>query len=149
MAGNTKLVKAYATVKDNTDSGQFRAIQKAGIYALNNAQITDGICEKYSRRFDLLVNALNNVGFSVSKPKATFYCYAKCPLGTKSGEKFQTAADFSEFLLKQALISTVPWDDAGQYVRFSVTFEANDLKQEETIIQEIQERTMRLELVFD
>jgi LL-diaminopimelate aminotransferase len=149
VAGNTKLVKAYATVKDNTDSGQFRAIQKAGIYALNNAQITDGICEKYSRRFDLLVNALNNVGFSVSKPKATFYCYAKCPLGTKSGEKFQTAADFSEFLLKQALISTVPWDDAGQYVRFSVTFEANDLKQEETIIQEIQERTMRLELVFD
>ncbi|MEE8320710.1 MAG: LL-diaminopimelate aminotransferase [Gammaproteobacteria bacterium] len=149
VAGNTKLVKAYATVKDNTDSGQFRAIQKAGIYALNNAQITDGICEKYSRRFDLLVNALNNVGFSVSKPKATFYCYAKCPLGTKSGEKFQTAADFSEFLLKQALISTVPWDDAGQYIRFSVTFEANDLKQEEAIIQEIQERTMRLELVFD
>ena len=149
VAGNKKLVQAYATVKDNTDSGQFRAIQKAGIYALDNADITNRICEKYSRRFDLLVNALNNTGFSVAKPKATFYCYARCPVGTASGEKFQTATDFSEYLLKQALISTVPWDDAGQFIRFSVTFEASDNKQEEAIIYEMQERMMRLDLIFN
>jgi LL-diaminopimelate aminotransferase len=149
VAGNKKLVQAYSTVKDNTDSGQFRAIQKAGIYALDNADITNRICEKYSRRFDLLVNALNNIGFSISKPRATFYCYAKCPVGTASGEKFQTATDFSEYLLKQALISTVPWDDAGQFIRFSVTFEASDNKQEEAIIHEIQERMMRLDLIFN
>ena len=149
VAGNKKLIQAYATVKDNTDSGQFRATQKAGIYALENADITNRICEKYSRRFDLLVNVLNNIGFSVSKPKATFYCYAKCPVGTASGEKFQTATDFSEYLLKHALISTVPWDDAGQFIRFSVTFEASDNKQEEAIIHEIQERMMRLDLIFE
>jgi LL-diaminopimelate aminotransferase len=149
VAGNKKLVQAYATVKDNTDSGQFRATQKAGIYALENADITNRICEKYSRRFDLLVNVLNNVGFSVSKPKATFYCYAKCPVGTASGETFQTATDFSEYLLKHALISTVPWDDAGQYIRFSVTYEANDCKQEEAISHEIQERMMQLDLIFE
>ncbi len=33
IAGNPKIVKAYGTIKDNTDSGQFRAIQKAGVYA--------------------------------------------------------------------------------------------------------------------
>ena len=30
VVGNEKVIKAYGTVKDNTDSGQFRAIQKAG-----------------------------------------------------------------------------------------------------------------------
>jgi len=38
VCGNSKAVKAYATVKDNTDSGQFRAIQKAGIKALQKKQ---------------------------------------------------------------------------------------------------------------
>ena len=55
VAGNQKLIKAYGTAKDNTDSGQFRAIQKAGVYALNHPEITEPIREKYSRRFDLCV----------------------------------------------------------------------------------------------
>ena len=59
VCGNSKAVKAYATVKDNTDSGQFRAIQKAAIQALKHTEITDKTIVKYSRRFNLLVNALN------------------------------------------------------------------------------------------
>ncbi len=51
ICGNSKAVKAYATVKDNTDSGQFRAIQKAGIQALRQIEITVRTVEKYSRRF--------------------------------------------------------------------------------------------------
>ena len=31
LAGNAKIVKAYSVVKDNTDSGQFRAIQKLSL----------------------------------------------------------------------------------------------------------------------
>lgn len=148
IAGNKKIVEAYGTVKDNTDSGQFRAIQKAGMFALNHPEITAGICDKYSRRFDLLVAALNEIGFSVTKPKATFYCYVKCPLGTTSGLRFDDAADFSEFLIKEALISTVPWDDAGPYVRFSVTFEAESLEAERSIINEMKERMLKLNLSF-
>lgn len=53
LVGNEKLVSAYGTVKDNTDSGQFRAIQKAGVYALRHPEITDKICNKYSRRLNL------------------------------------------------------------------------------------------------
>ena len=61
ICGNSKAIKAYATVKDNTDSGQFRAIQKAAIQALRHTEITDKTIIKYSRRFDLLVDALNDV----------------------------------------------------------------------------------------
>ena len=54
VCGNPKAVKAYATVKDNTDSGQFRAIQKAAVEALDHVEITQRTVDKYSRRFDLL-----------------------------------------------------------------------------------------------
>jgi LL-diaminopimelate aminotransferase len=148
VAGNAKVVKAYGSIKDNTDSGQFRAIQKAGMFALGHPDITEAICEKYSRRFDLLVKALNDVGFSVAKPKGTFFCYVECPQGTNSGVTFDTATEFSEFLLKDAQISTVPWDDAGKYVRFSVTFEAGDADEEVAIIGEIKRRLEGLNLRF-
>src|SRR5690606_31396860 len=48
--GDPLAIKAYGTIKDNTDSGQFRAIQKAAIYALNNKEIIINNCQRYSRR---------------------------------------------------------------------------------------------------
>ncbi|NLV20074.1 MAG: aminotransferase class I/II-fold pyridoxal phosphate-dependent enzyme, partial [Bacteroidetes bacterium] len=148
ICGNSKAIKAYATVKDNTDSGQFRAIQKAGIEAFRNPQITERTIEKYSRRFDLLVAALNEAGFSAKKPKGTFYCYVKAPKGTESGREFNTASEFSEFLIKESLISTVPWDDAGKFIRFSVTFEADSLQKEKEVIEEMKKRLINLKLLF-
>ena len=148
VVGNQKMVKAYATVKDNTDSGQFRAIQKAGIYALEHTEITEATCEKYSRRFDLLVQGLQRVGFKAVKPKGTFYCYVPAPKGTKSGITFNNAEEVSEYLIKNALISTVPWDDAGAFIRFSMTFDAKGPEEEKAIMDEIESRLAKLELVF-
>jgi LL-diaminopimelate aminotransferase len=148
VCGNKKAVKAYATVKDNTDSGQFRAIQKAGIQALRNTDITERTVEKYSRRFDLLVEALNEVGFKARKPEGSFYCYVKAPAGTEDGKKFNSAAEFSEFLIKESLISTVPWDDAGRYIRFSVTFEAESIQKERDVLNEMKERMQKLKFKF-
>jgi LL-diaminopimelate aminotransferase len=148
ICGNSKAVKAYATVKDNTDSGQFRAIQKAAIQALSHTEITDRTISKYSRRFNLLVDALNESGFDAKKPKGSFYCYVKAPSGTESGKVFNTAAEFSEFLIHESLISTVPWDDAGKYVRFSVTFEADSVQKEIEVLNEMKKRMKLLQLKF-
>jgi LL-diaminopimelate aminotransferase len=148
VCGNSKAIQAYATVKDNTDSGQFRAIQKAGIVALNHTEITKRTIEKYSRRFDLLVNALNETGFNARKPKGSFYCYVKAPESTENGKIFNTAGEFSEFLIRESLISTVPWDDAGKFIRFSVTFEANSENEEKAVINEMKERMLKLKLKF-
>jgi LL-diaminopimelate aminotransferase len=148
VAGNPKLVTAYGTVKDNTDSGQFRAIQKAGVQALNSLDITKETCDKYSRRFDLLVSTLKEVGFDVEKPKGTFYCYVNAPSGTESGVRFQTAEEASTFLIKEAQISTVPWDDAGSFLRFSVTFDAAGIEEEKKVIEEMRSRLNKLKLVF-
>jgi len=148
ICGNSKAIKAYATVKDNTDSGQFRAIQKAAIQALKHTEITDRTIIKYSRRFNLLVDALNDSGFDAKKPKGSFYCYVKAPIGTENGKVFNSATEFSEFLIHESLISTVPWDDAGNFIRFSVTFEADSPQKEIEVINEMKERMKKLKLKF-
>ena len=147
LAGNAKAVKAFATVKDNTDSGQFRAIQKAAIHALRHPEITARTVEKYSRRMDLLVDALRGLGFSACKPGGSFYCYVRAPRAA-GGRQFATAAEFSQFLIEQALVSTAPWDDAGSYVRFSVSCEAADVAMEERLGEEMRGRMESLRLEF-
>jgi len=148
IAGNEQAVKPYGTVKDNTDSGQFRAIQKAGCTALEHPEITQGTIKKYSRRFDMLVTALTEVGFKANKPKGSFYCYVPIPKGTKSGAVFNTAEEAAEYLIQESSIITVPWDDAGSYLRFSVTFEADTEEDEKKIINDIKKRLKGLELEF-
>jgi len=46
------------------------------------------------------------------------------------------------------VISTVPWDDAGSYVRFSVTFEAKDAEDEHRIIAEVKRRLSNIDFIF-
>lgn len=148
LAGNPKIIEAYGFVKAHTDSGQFMAIQKAGICALKQPEIIQKNCERYSRRHDLLAEVLKEIGFDVEKPKATFYCYVPIPKGTKSGVYFKNAEEVSEYLLQKVFVSTVPWDDAGAYLRLSVTYEAESEIEERKIMEELKRRLLGLELVF-
>lgn len=148
VAGNELIVKAFANVKDNNDSGQFLAIQEAAVYCLNHTEITEKTVEKYSRRHEILVKTLNELGFKITKPKGTFYLYVEIPKGIKNGPEFATGEDFSQFLIKDKLISTVPWDDAGHFVRFSVTFQAKDKEDELRVMNEIKTRLASVEFIF-
>ena len=149
--GNPLIVQAYADMKDNSDSGQFLAIQKAGAVALANPQITEEIAAKYSRRMDLLVEALNNNGFNAKKPKGSFFLYVAAPSSaTVDGvtTDFTTGEAFSQWLITNELISTVPWDDCGSFVRFSVTFAAKGIEKEKEIAGEIAQRLSKYEFTF-
>lgn len=148
LAGNSKLVKAFMTVKDNSDSGQFIAIQKAAAYALSHPEITEQTATKYARRLDLLVNALRECGFNATRPKGSFFLYTKIPKAVANGPQFQSAEEFSQYLLREHLISSVPWDDAGNYVRFSVTFQARGVQEEERVIDEIKTRLSTSNFIF-
>ena len=70
------------------------------------------------------------------------------PKGTRDGRVFHTAEEFSDYLLQNALISTVPWDDVGHSIRASVTFVADGEQEEARIVEEIERRLARCELVF-
>ncbi len=151
VVGNPLIVKAYGDMKDNSDSGQFLAIQKAGAAALANPQITDEIAAKYSRRMDLLIDALSKNGFSARKPKGSFFLYVAAPKSASidgTSTDFASGEDFSQWLITNELISTVPWDDCGGFVRFSVTFDAQGEEAEKAIAEEIGNRLAKYDFAF-
>lgn len=144
VCGNPLMVKAYGDVKDNTDSGQFLGIQLAAAKGLEKPSITREIAQKYSRRMDMLVKVLLDMGFSPKKPQASFYLYMPAPraaiMPDGSRCEFKSGEDFSQWMISKHLISTVPWDDAGAFVRFSVTFEAHGEDAEKSVVEEIKKR---------
>jgi len=148
VVGNELIVKGIASVKDNIDSGQFAGIQKAGIYALEHPEITEKTVAKYKRRLSLLVETLNSVGFSAKMPGGSFFLYVGAPKGIKGGRKFENGEEFSQYLITEMLISTVPWDDVGNYVRFSATFAAKGEEEEKRIIGEIKNRLSKVAFEF-
>ena len=131
VCGNELAVKAFASVKDNMDSGQFAAIQKAAIAALEDQKtITPAICEKYERRLRKMTDTLVSLGFPAKMPEGSFYLYVRAPKKAGSAT-FATGEDFSQWLIREKCVSSVPWDDAGPYVRFSATFVARGGEEEE------------------
>ena len=148
VVGNELIVKGVSHVKDNIDSGQFAAIQKAGVHALEHPDITEKILEKYRRRLSSLVEALNSVGFQATMPGGSFFLYVEAPKGIKNGARFETGEEFSQYLIKEMMISTVPWDDVGNFTRFSATFAANGPEEEIRIINEIKNRLSSVEFEF-
>jgi LL-diaminopimelate aminotransferase len=145
VCGNATIVRAYADVKDNSDSGQFLAIQKAGIAGLDDPEIPRRIRAKYQRRMEKLVATLQKCGFKCEMPGGTYFLYTPAPKGLRDGVKFdsvpaQTAEVCSQYLITQQSICTVPWDDAGAFLRFSVTYEAADEKAEDALMAETETR---------
>jgi LL-diaminopimelate aminotransferase len=148
VCGNPHLVKAFATVKDNNDSGQYIPIQKAGVYCLEHPELIEPTKEKYSRRLKMLADVLRKHGFTVNEPKGTFYLYFGIPKATESGRKFESGEQFCDYLIREKLISSVPWDDAGNFLRFSATFTADTVEEEERIAKVIDERLSDEKFIF-
>ncbi len=117
--GNREAVQALATLKTNIDSGQFMAIQAAGVAALTGPQ--DVVRERVARwehRRNMAVAGLRATGLDVPMPRATFYLWVTVPAGFDS-------VGFAAYLLEQAGVVVTPGVGYGQrgngYVRLSLT----------------------------
>ena len=148
VCGHERLVRAFADVKDNCDSGQFIAIQKAAIAALDDPSIPERTQAKYKRRLEKLVAMLRDCGFQCEMPGGTYFLYTTAPKGLEGGPQFDSAEEASQYLITEQSICTVPWDDAGPFLRFSVTYEAADEAAEDALMQETAERLKGLRPVF-
>jgi LL-diaminopimelate aminotransferase len=148
VCGNERIVHALADVKDNSDSGQFIAIQKAAAAALDDPEIPRSTRTKYKRRLEKLVAALRRCGFDCRMPGGSYFLYTRSPKGMADGTAFPTAEAFSQFLITEYSICTVPWDDAGAYLRFSVTYEAPDEAAEDVLMAETERRLKQIGPVF-
>jgi LL-diaminopimelate aminotransferase len=147
VCGHPKIVQAYADVKDNSDSGQFMAIQHAAAQALRSPEIPVAVRAKYKRRLEKLVTALKQVGFRCEMPGGTYFLYAAAPKAA-GDTAFPTAEAASQYLIHEQSISCVPWDDAGAYLRFSVTYIAKDEAEEDSLMAETVSRLKGMNLKF-
>jgi LL-diaminopimelate aminotransferase len=117
--GNAVMIDALKRFKSNVDSGIPQAIQYAAIEALNGPQ--DCIEEHnaiYQRRRDLVIEVLNNMGFTARTPKATLYVWAMVPKG-------YTSMEFASDLLERVGVVVTPGTGYGKhgegYIRLSLT----------------------------
>ena len=148
VCGNERIVRAFADVKDNCDSGQFMAIQKAAAAALDDPAIPCRAREKYQRRLSKLVAVLKRCGFRARMPGGTYFLYAASPTGIAGGQRFDTAEAASQYLITEQSICCVPWDDAGPHLRFSVTYEAPTEADEDALMALTEERLRNIQLTF-
>lgn len=119
--GNAELVSALTRIKSYLDYGTFTPIQVAAIAALEGPDdCVHEIRNLYQERRDVLCNGLNEMGWEVSKPKATMFVWAPIP----SQYLAMGSLEFSKYLLNEAQVAVSPGIGFGQqgdaFVRFGL-----------------------------
>lgn len=119
IVGNAKVIDAFWRLKTNLDSGMFGALQAACVAALDGPQeCVAEMCRVYTRRRDLLIAALRDIGLHADPPKGTIYLWVPVPEG-------HTSASFADLVLDQADVIVSPgraYGPSGEgYVRLCLT----------------------------
>ena len=110
--GNPELVAALARIKSYMDYGTFTPIQVAAIAALEGDQtcVTE-IRDMYQSRRDVLCDGLEAAGWSIERPKATMFVWAKIP------ERYRAmgSLEFAKKLMNDAKVAVSPGIGFGSY----------------------------------
>lgn len=129
--GNADGVGILAKIKSATDTGIFKAIQKAGAKAL-----TDPFCDEYikennvilQKKQQMMVKGFKKLGWPIDDskvPQATFYLWLSIP------ERYKTGEEFTDDLLAKSGIVAVPGSGFGIYgdkfFRISLVLSGDDL----------------------
>ena len=117
--GNADVIRGLSQVKMNVDSGQFTAVQEAGILALDQEeQLTPAIRRVYQERRDVFIAAMKKSGFTITPTHATFYLWLEVPPG-------QTSASYASHLLEEAGVVITPGtafgEAGGGFIRVALT----------------------------
>ncbi len=128
--GNEELVTALTRIKSYLDYGTFTPIQVAAITALEGSDdCVKEIREMYEKRRDILCDGLNEIGWEVTKPKATMFVWAPIPSHYAS----MGSLEFTKYLLKEARVAVSPGIGFGQqgdtYVRFGLIENKDRMRQ--------------------
>lgn len=147
FCGAAWAVDALAHIKDNCDSGQFKAIQEASATVIADVNVAQSICHHYEVRLKKMVDILTRCGFDAAMPGGTFYLYVKAPKGAGK-VVFDSAEDAALHLIETVGISTVPWDNTGAYLRFGAVFESANDADDDRVLGLMEERLRDAALVF-
>ena len=112
-AARADVIKGIMAVQSQTTSATSAISQKAALAALQGSQHDMQVMvEEFKRRKDYVVQRLNAIeGITCPDVKGAFYVYPDVQpyLGKRFGDKvIENAVDLGQYLLDEALISTVP-----------------------------------------
>jgi LL-diaminopimelate aminotransferase len=124
--GNPEAIKVLGTLKNNTDSGVFKAIQKAATVGLQQSEsLLAGLNEIYGKRRTLFVEGLRELGWDIPMPAATFYLWLPVPKGMSS-------VSFVSLLLEKCGVVVPPGTGYGSegegYFRVALTVPEDRLR---------------------
>jgi LL-diaminopimelate aminotransferase len=127
VVGNPQVIKKLMIIKTNFDSGQFGAIQMAGVKALNEGDKTIEEFNKiYELRRNVVIEGLKRIGIEAYNSKGAFYVWFKVPRGYKSEE-------FSSQVLEKTGVIITPGNTFGTsgegYCRISLTVSLNRMEE--------------------
>jgi LL-diaminopimelate aminotransferase len=125
-AGSADAIRALAVVKTNVDSGQFTAVQRAAIAALDGPQDhLDDLRAVYQKRRDRVVSALNSSGWSIDAPRGSIYVWAPTLGGRSSSEMTDLLLEHGVFVAPGS-----GYGPAGEgFIRLSLTVPDDRLDQ--------------------
>lgn len=127
VCGNADAIKALGTIKNNIDSGTFKAIQEAATaaFTIDNTYIEE-LNHMYQQRRDAAEEGLRELGWNIKPSKATFYLWLPVTRGMSS-EEFVTA------MLEKAHVVVPPGNGYGQYgegyFRIALTKDVDTIKE--------------------
>lgn len=109
VCGNADAIKALGTIKNNIDSGTFKAIQDAATAAFTvDAKYINDLNKMYQERRDAAEEGFRELGWNVKPSKATFYLWLPVPKGMSSEE-------FVTIMLEKAHVVVPPGNGYGKY----------------------------------
>ena len=109
VAGNAAAIKALGTIKNNIDSGTFKAIQDAAVAGFNvDKKYIDELNKMYQERRDAMEDGLKELGWDIKPSKATFYLWLPVPKG-------MTSEEFVTVMLEKAHVVVPPGNGYGRY----------------------------------
>jgi len=107
VAGNAELIASLSRVKTFMDTGVFKAVQAAGVAALESwGDWVPGNVAVFERRRDAVVEGLRASGFEVTPPKATMYLWVPVPTSEPS-------VDYTRRVLEEAGVIVLPGGALG------------------------------------
>jgi alanine-synthesizing transaminase len=130
VCGSARIVQALARIKSYLDYGAFQPIQIAGIVALEGDEsVVRDIVLLHRQRRDVLVDGLNKIGWSVSKPKGTMFVWAPIPAAFRA----MGSLEFAKMLIQECKVAVSPGIGFGEYgegyVRFALVENEQRIKQ--------------------
>jgi alanine-synthesizing transaminase len=130
-AGNRQMIKALATIKGYYDYGMFQAVQIAAIMALRQGDAgMESQAGIYQSRRDALCESLQRIGWPVTPPKASMFCWVPIPEPWRSR---MSTMDFGMMLLEKGNVAVSPgsgFGPAGEgYLRMSLVENEARLRQ--------------------